>query len=81
MSGLPQDHELQLHWWRAGVYRRVKCQEMPIKRGATREIKVASTAWKCEGRWQVDDQLDIWQCLDEVELDERRARGEEADRR
>lgn len=37
---------------------------------------IAATAWRCEGRWQADDQMDIWQCCDEVERDAMRARGE-----
>ncbi|MGJ7908699.1 hypothetical protein ACOQFL_19705 [Actinopolyspora sp. H202] len=40
---------------------------------------IAATAWQCEGHWQADDQMDIWQCADEVELDAMRARGEEVD--
>lgn len=40
---------------------------------------VAAGAWHCEGRWQHDDQMDIWQCLDEAELDRRRAAGLDPD--
>lgn len=38
---------------------------------------IAPGAWRCEGQWQAPEQMDIWQCADEVELDERRKRGED----
>lgn len=47
-----------------------------VKRGLPAR-PVAPTAWRCEGQWQCGEQMDIWQCLDEVELDERRKRGED----
>ncbi len=37
---------------------------------------IAATAWRCEGQWQADQQMDIWQCCDEVERDAMRARGD-----
>ncbi|RCW45137.1 hypothetical protein DFQ14_103101 [Halopolyspora algeriensis] len=37
---------------------------------------IAAGAWRCEGHWQADNQMDIWQCLDEVVLDALREPGE-----
>lgn len=28
--------------------------------------------WRCEGRLQDPDQMDLWECLDEVVLDQQR---------
>lgn len=58
---------------------RVAGREHQVKRGASGGPKssVAEGAWRCEGRWQCAEQMDIWQCVDEVELDERRRRGDE----
>ncbi|WP_017973738.1 hypothetical protein [Actinopolyspora halophila] len=53
-------------------------RDLHARRGPSRR-PVATTAWLCEGHWQADDQMDIWQCADEVALDAMRARGEEVD--
>lgn len=64
------------------------CEEIEVraaggKQGVTRGVRRSSRrtapgAWFCEGRWQHDDQMDIWQCIDQVELD-RRAAGIDPD--
>lgn len=46
-------------------------------RGARHERGIAIRAWWCEGRWQCEEQMDIWQCTDEVVLDAMRERGED----
>lgn len=63
--------------WRAGIEDRAKCWSIKQPQRGLRSgpRPVAATAWRCEGQWQADEQMDIWQCLDEVELDERRKHG------
>ena len=51
----------------------------PATRGRRGPQQIAPDAWWCEGQWQPDGQLDIWQGLDEVVLDERRKQGLEDD--
>jgi len=70
----PEEHSQALD----GVESRVAGREHQVKRGVRRGPKgIAEGAWRCEGRWQCEDQMDLWQCIDEVELDERRKRGED----
>lgn len=64
----------------AEVESRVAGRKHQVKRGVSRGPKaIAPGAWRCEGQWQCADQMDLWECLDEVELDERRKRGEDDD--
>lgn len=66
--------------WRADIEERAAGRAQAIKRGAVRsQQRTAPGAWRCENRWQHDDQMDIWQCVDEVELDARAARGDDQD--
>lgn len=66
--------------WRVDVEVRAAGRAQAIKRGAVRRsLRTAPGAWRCENRWQHDDQMDIWQCVDEVELDARAARGDDED--
>lgn len=51
----------------------------PATRGRRGPQQIAPDAWWCEGQWQPDGQLDIWQGLDEVVLDERRKQGIDED--
>lgn len=68
------EHEAAIEEWVAHV----AYQPHAVKRGLPAR-PVSPKAWRCEGQWQHPDQMDIWECLDEVVLDERRKRGDDED--
>lgn len=62
--------EQSLPEWKQDVESRAAGHKHAVSRGAARPRGVAGGAWRCEGRWQAEDQLDIWQCIDEATRDE-----------
>lgn len=56
--------------WKQDVENRAAGRKHAVPRGAARRRGVADGAWRCEGQWQAEDQMDIWQCIDEAVLDE-----------
>ncbi|MBA8825309.1 hypothetical protein FHX42_002660 [Saccharopolyspora lacisalsi] len=51
-------------------------RHLRTRRGQNGSRPVSESAWRCEDLWQPDEQMDIWQCIDQVELDAMRERGE-----
>lgn len=64
--------------WRDEIQIRASGGTHAVARGR-RRARPAAGSWFCEGRWQHDDQMDIWACIDEAELDRRRAAGLDQD--
>ena len=61
-----------LEEWRDDVEQRAKGRQRAVRRGTKTGPGVAAGSWRCEGCWQPKDQMDIWECLDEVERDQMR---------
>ena len=72
-------HGDEVQRWHEGIAARAAGHKHPVKRGLRPARRTAPGAWHCEGRWQHDEQMDIWQCIDEAELDRRRAAGLDED--
>lgn len=69
---MPKHHTTDeaLHAWQVRIERHVAKTGPGIARGGRAARPVAADAWHCEGAWQPAEQMDIWQCCDEVALDQ-----------
>lgn len=64
-----ENHAMQA--WREDIKERAAGHQHAINRGVSRTRNgKAPGSWRCEGRDQAADQLDIWQCVEAAEADE-----------
>jgi hypothetical protein len=71
-----ENHAIQQ--WREAVEHRAAGRKHQVKRGTRVGRGTAPGTWRCEGRDQCADQMDIWQCIADAEKDQGQERGGQA---
>lgn len=68
MTSTDENHVIEQ--WREAVEDRAAGRKHQVKRGTRPGRGTAPGTWRCEGRDQCADQMDIWACIAEVEADQ-----------
>jgi len=71
------DENHVIEQWREAVEDRAAGRKHQVKRGTKPRNGKAPGTWRCEGRDQCADQMDIWACIAEAEAD--RGQAEQQD--